>query len=383
MKSKLGIWSFKYLRTLGIIFAIVVGAMIVLILIRLGYNIDWTGFNRHVDAIPQGNQEQPVKTLWDWMQLLVVPIVLALGAFLLNLAVNRTEQKITEQRYQNDQKIASDKQREDLLQGYFDRMSDLLLKEGLRTSRPDAEVRNLARVRTLTVLTQLDTTRTNHVLSFLREAKLVSPKPEESIVTFSGADFRGADLKHINLSSVDLSKANLSGADLTGANLKEANLTGANLWRAILDGTVFNGAILCKANLHEVQIKGFRFFNEADLSGADLSFVDLSVARLNRAILRGANLRGANLNHAHLNQADLSEANLIKVDFSWADLREANLSEADLREAVLRKASLKKAVLSKAKLHQRDLQNVDLTEDQLEGLMLTEEPLSLADLFVL
>ena len=58
---------------------------------------------------------QPGKSLWDWLQLLIIPVVLAVGALLFNLATTRTEQK-----------IALDKQREDLFQKYLDCMSDLL-----------------------------------------------------------------------------------------------------------------------------------------------------------------------------------------------------------------------------------------------------------------
>ncbi len=142
-------------------------------ILRLGYHTDWTGFAKPVEVAPSGQQVQPEKTLWDWMQLLIVPLVLAVGAFLLNFSTTRTEREIAQKRYNNDQAIAQDKQREDLLQAYLDRLSELLLDRELRQSKQDTEVRNVARTRTLTVLSQLDTKRKNHVLSFLHEAKLV------------------------------------------------------------------------------------------------------------------------------------------------------------------------------------------------------------------
>ena len=81
------------------------------------------------------------KTLWDWLQLLIIPVVLAIVALLFNRANSRTEQQ-----------IALDKQREELFQTFLDRTSDLLLKEGLRSSAKNAEVRNVARVRTITIV---------------------------------------------------------------------------------------------------------------------------------------------------------------------------------------------------------------------------------------
>src|ERR1700686_232324 len=97
------------------------------------------------------------KTVWDWLQLLIVPLVLAVVALLFQVANIRAERQITNERYQKDQQIAKqryeqdqqialDKQREDLLQAYLDRISELLLEKDLRTS-PLEEVRNVARVR--------------------------------------------------------------------------------------------------------------------------------------------------------------------------------------------------------------------------------------------
>lgn len=198
------------------------------------------------------------KTLWDWMQLLIIPVVLAVAALLFNFATARTEQKIATQRYEQDQQIALqryandlnialDKQREDLLQTYLDRMSELLLDKQLRTSELDAEVRNVARVRTITILFQLDTRRLEYVFAFLREAGLVSSKPNSSIVTLSNADLDRITLSGVNLSGTDMSgttlrRANLSEANLCYANFFAANLRASDLSDANLSGTDLSGA---------------------------------------------------------------------------------------------------------------------------------------------
>lgn len=110
------------------------------------------------------------KTVWDWLQLLIVPLVLAVVALSFQVANIRAERQIAKQRYEQDQQIALDKQREDLLQAYLDRLSELLLEKDLRTS-PLEEVRNVARVRTTTVRCQLDARRVSYVFAFLREAR--------------------------------------------------------------------------------------------------------------------------------------------------------------------------------------------------------------------
>jgi hypothetical protein len=173
----------------------------------------------------------------DWLQLLIIPLVLAIAALLFNRATTRTEQQIAAKRYEQDQEIAAkryeqdqeialDKQREDLLQAYLDRISELLLEKSLATS-PSEEARNVARVRTITILIQLDTRRVEYVFAFLRESGLTSTKPNGSIVSLNKArlgkvNFSGADLREVDLSGANLYKANLSGANLSNAYLSNA-----------------------------------------------------------------------------------------------------------------------------------------------------------------
>ena len=149
-------------------------------LILAGYSVSWTGFG---ERILSNGDIVGEKTLWDWMQLLIIPFVLAIGAFLLNRSERAVERQIAEERRKEDRKladeraelereIAKDRQQEAALQTYFDRMSELLLREKLRTTEIE-EVRDVARTRTLSIMRVLDTRRNNLILQFLREAKLI------------------------------------------------------------------------------------------------------------------------------------------------------------------------------------------------------------------
>src|SRR6266487_2206171 len=337
-------WKGKFPYPLVVTLTIIIGVGLVVLLISLGYHADWTGFNRHVESVPAGQQDQPAKTLWDWMSLLIVPTVLVVGAFLFNLATSKTEQK-----------IALDKQREDLLQIYLDRMSELLLKESSRTSQADAEVRNVARVRTLTALGQLDTSRQSAVLAFLRESKLVTSELGKSIVSLGQAQMSHAYLRRVNFSYVDLGGADLSFADLSFANLIgailiEAHFRKANLIFADLIGADLRGAHLIRADLSCANLY------RAHLSGADLSCANLDEANLSIAKFIKAKLSDASLGKASLERANLSRASLRRADLSGADLGGADLSGADLGIANLRRANIDKALgitqeqLSKAKV---------------------------------
>jgi hypothetical protein len=157
------------------------------------------------------------------------------------------------------------------LQAYFDRMSILLLDEGLdgafEGTKGDREVRTLARARTLVALEGLDPTHKGQVMRFLVDASLVQGAPgEEPVISLIGANLEGVDLTYstpgdtqphasapvADLSSADLTYADLSGADLSGIVMLGTRLVGADLRGAQLDGTVLNDANLSGANLSGV-----------------------------------------------------------------------------------------------------------------------------------
>src|SRR5262249_15231081 len=145
----------------------------------------WSGFGSYID--PKG-EFQRYKTLWDWMQMLIIPLALAVfGTW------------FTYRRESLAREFEQAEMQEKNLQNYFDRMTELTLDKDLRKSQPDAEVRDIARVRTLTVLRGLEGGRKAALLRFLCDADLITR--DKSIIT---------------LTKADLSKAHLRGAGLRG-----------------------------------------------------------------------------------------------------------------------------------------------------------------------
>jgi uncharacterized protein YjbI with pentapeptide repeats len=231
------------------------------------------------------------------LQLLIVPLVLVIGGFLLTTLQDDRQRAIEDQRAQDT-----------AIQAYLDQMGNLLLEKDLRTSKEDSEVRTLARARTLTVLGRLDPSRKTTVMKFLAEAKLIQKvEGRGAIITFSGADLSGANLTD---AADDLSGADLRFADLSGANLSCFRSEGS---RTIL---TFDAGQRC-----------------SDLSGANLIGADLSGAILQDADLSSANLSDADLSGAHLSLADLSDAYLSDANLTDADLNGAHLSDANLHSA--------------------------------------------------
>ncbi len=119
--------------------------------------LGWTGFGSTVIASLQ------TKTVWDWMELLLMPLVLVGGVLLLTRSRRQIESRRSEENASVEREIASDNQKEEAVQAYFDRMADLVLKEKLSKFSPE-EVKTVARVRTLTILRGLDSKRKGRVL---------------------------------------------------------------------------------------------------------------------------------------------------------------------------------------------------------------------------
>ena len=333
-----------------IISTLVLGSFLVYGLTQINYQCDWTGFGPCDVVTGSDENYRPEKTLWDWLRLLIIPTVLALGAVYFNRAKSR---------------IAQERAQDARLQTYLKEMTELLLDKNLR--KPDAgeEVRQVAQVQTLIALRRLDRERRTILMQFLRASQLVGTDEKSMIVDFRHIDLSNADLSatplfRMSLRQTDLHETKLTEANLSGADLTRADLSGAKLTRADLSGADLSGAKLTRADL-----------SGADLSGAKLHGADLSGAKLSRANLCGADLTRADLEEAKLWWADLSGAKLTKAKLHGADLWDADLTKAKLHGADLWGANLEEADLIRADLSRVDLIRADLCEADLSGADLT------------
>src|SRR5260370_31262007 len=91
----------------SVLIALLIAVMVLIVLSVLGYilNWGWAGLSK--------------KTLWDWLQLLIIPFVLAIGGYLFNFTVSRSTQKNAQAHDQTERDIALDNQREEALQSYI------------------------------------------------------------------------------------------------------------------------------------------------------------------------------------------------------------------------------------------------------------------------
>ena len=269
--------NWKLSRKFQALVLILLSLVIIVSLTKINYGCDWTGFGRCVVTKLNNEEIRPAKSLWDWMNLLIVPTLLTVGAIL----YNRIEK-------QNELLRAEDLLQETILSTYLDRIATYLLNNKLQSSKVGSAVRDVAHGWTQTVLPRLNGQRKGVVLQFLYGANLLMK--DNSIIQLGDVDLSnvslGGWLEDIYLNGANMEKADLvgcyfMGADLSATYLKAANLENANLGDINLENAWLEGANLKTFSLSG-NLKGAKLMR-ADLSGTDLSGVDLS----------GADLQGA------------------------------------------------------------------------------------------
>ncbi|MEO1430277.1 MAG: pentapeptide repeat-containing protein [Cyanobacteria bacterium J06633_8] len=290
---------------------------------------------------------QTGKTLWDWLSLsgtLAIPIVL----FQFQISEQRraekrakAEKEQAEKREKFEKDIAEANLREEIFQAYIDRMAAILVDNQSRTelfsgrngnSYEDNPVRDVARIRTVTILRRLenDTERQHRIIHFLHDTELLQfllKTANLSGVNLSGANLSGANFSDVNFSGANLSEANFSDVNLYNVNFTNASLSGANLSEANLNGANFTNANLYGANLEKTDIRDTKFIN-----------TDLSNTRL-------VNAKTWYKEDAELNFypdeyeedgkyfPDYSNITFYETDFYGAKLTDANLTSTSLEAA--------------------------------------------------
>jgi hypothetical protein len=170
-------------------------------LIIIGYAAEWTGFSEYPRTIDPNKPTkfQRSKTLWDWLQLLLIPVLLAAGGYWFQAQQHANDQIIAKANRDKDMQIASDQQQEATLNAYLDDMTTLLLDKKLGSQAAadkaaSAEAAVVARERTLTTLLRLHDGRNRIVLQFLQDAHLIGI--QDAVIDLSNADLSNALQPH-------------------------------------------------------------------------------------------------------------------------------------------------------------------------------------------
>lgn len=216
-------------------------ALLCMALLILGYTFDWTGFSGVIDA---GGILKPPKLLWDWLDLLLVPIFLSFSVYFLE-----------DSRRKSEFARELENQRQTIIDNFFEQAIVILTTEAVDPTCLNEMKQKLLRTLVLSAVRQLDGKRKGLVLQFLYETSLILKRAEEDPIV----DLNGADL-----SNAVLAGGNLAECDLRGVNFENANFTNSNLLNADIRGSKFTNSDMTGVNLtgaqtHQCDFNGVKF----------------------------------------------------------------------------------------------------------------------------
>jgi uncharacterized protein YjbI with pentapeptide repeats len=256
--------ALKIFLTILVIFIIIV----ILYLATMNNPPDWTGFGKsEID-----DKVSHAKTLWDWLDLLIIPVALGLIGWAYSEIEKVKSQNKEEERKQND-----------LLESFLETMTKLLMEHDLQ-SNPSQQTIAIARARINVAFNNLNGQRKGQILQFLYESDLIELKPKLLLL--------GANLQNSILDEIVLGKSEINGAFFNNSSIQRANLKGA----------IFIGCDFSQVN-----------FTNSILENANLSYSNLSNSQLKNVDLTSVNLEGANLNGANLEGSKILKTQLESI----------------------------------------------------------------------
>ena len=272
--------------------------------ISIGYNFEWTGFGSY--TLPDGTYI-PGKTLWDWAELLLIPVFLGSAAIWFNYHSGKVARE-----------TALDQYRETALLKYFDDIAELIKSNELLESNggdPYSPSRFVAWQKTVAVSRMIDPKRKGLLLDFLYYSDLIYKDTTytKNVVNLYNADFSDMDYKNSHLTNTNLRGVIFKNTDLTRTRLYQANLSESNLQDAVLEN-----CNLCDADL-----------SDADLTGAKLRLANLQLANLKDAKITEKQLR----NLAGLAGAIMPDGQIYDGRFGFEkDIQEAIGCDVDVND---------------------------------------------------
>jgi uncharacterized protein YjbI with pentapeptide repeats len=307
----------------------------------------WTGFGAFTN--PNG-EFQPAKTLWDFLELLIIPIALAITAYLFTKSENNRQRDFELERT-----------REIAFQEYLTQIENLV-KSGLLEKEND-KLRAIARSRTLSLLKTLDGKRKGLVIQYLNEFRLIHNAWDENIETIEDGityyrkinhpsiiNLMGADLSNIQFIdpvndnypntieefwktgfNLDLSNINFSRTNLTNANFYSARLDKVNFYSCNLHRADFSFSVGSEINFRQANLQSTKF-NFVQYWSTDFSNADFSEAQINHTQFNGVKFfsNGSELNKRLGDFAKFNNTSILETSFFACDITPEQIKNAGM-----------------------------------------------------
>lgn len=328
------------------------------------------------------------KQLWNWLELLIIPILLAFGGFFLQ---TQTAQR---QKYFDAQQ-----KKQQSLKEYFKSVQGIVnyplkknrskeIEKEYQETKSHHLIDNLSYEEikiiesfTQLVFSEIDGKQKRQVVKFLYALGLIKCHEDknenscEKIINLERADLTKADLKNLDLKNVLLEGVNLKDADLSNADLELANLQNANL-----ENTDFKLAKLKNATMSNADFgknksnieSGNKWKKVTEVTSLYSPYFLPEEKNINQRSCLQSNKNNIsntnNSNFKNFKNQDFSQANLERLDLIEANFKEANLSGASLRGTNLQNANLTKSVLRNTKLEGAYLKGIKIDKNSRKKL---------------
>lgn len=206
------------------------------------------------------SENEKIKTLWDWLDLLIVPASIGIiGWIYKEYEKSKEERRLKEDKYS------------DTLDSYFKVMTDLMLNSKLPKNK---QSRKIARTRTIVALENLDGERKGQIFQFLKETKL--------------------------LDKIDILGANFSEGDFEGLVFRNQILKGINFKNSNFDNSYLDGSQFVSCD-----------FDSCTFSNSSLIGVDFFYSKLNNSSIRNTDITTVKFEGVELNNADLRNTKIL------------------------------------------------------------------------
>src|SRR5829696_4930171 len=272
---------------------------------------EWLGVGERRWKKGPDEEVRPAKTAWDWLQLLIVPAMLAAIAVAFNVAQTSRDRSREDRQIREDRALARAAREDATLESYFKQMSGLILDRHLLRAGSDSTVASVARTITLAAIRRLDGRRKGEVVNFLLQSGLLTTdERSKAIVTL------------VNLWDADLRGVDLRGASLDGIRLVGPDLRGAKFDRASLGDVLFEAA-----NLRGASFRAARLFG-ATFESSDLTGVVFDDAALHSRLVTPESEASTKFSFSCLTNASFVGAYFNIVEFDGVEGRRVDFSEA-------------------------------------------------------
>lgn len=238
--------------------------LIIVILVLFAYSVfkNGIGLSSYVDS---NNVFHPGKTLWDWLELLIIPALL--GAVAWNFSDTQKNKEL---------EISTKQFRENVMKDFITEISQYIKNRSIYEIK-DIHFIETIRINTINTLRILDGEQKGQLIHFLYDSKLIGWKGDyesnyEEILPI--IQLKDADLSNIKLSgtySLEIIEVcdktnpyfnvNLSGIDLSFTNLRNADLHGTQIFSGNFRATNLENADFDKCKLENCIFENAKFVN--------------------------------------------------------------------------------------------------------------------------